>query len=129
MQNNVSLPHLVYQLTFHENSNEKDVWKGNNDLDILNNIIQDALEENSSPDSKGGSITKTEQDSKVIVVLELPVGGSVSKYCVGESDDTLEVEIQKHSLMLNPKALLYSGIKAGVLDPQTDGPQTARGGI
>ena len=31
--------------------------------------------------------------------------------------------------MLNPKALLYSGIKAGILDYMTDGPHTARGGI
>ena len=31
--------------------------------------------------------------------------------------------------MLNPKALLFSGIRAGILNNATDGPTTARGGI
>ena len=63
--------------------------------------------------------------SKVVVVLELPSGGAVTKFCVGDNDDILEVEAQKHTLMLHPKALLFSGIRAGVLDEATDGPNTA----
>ena len=41
----------------------------------------------------------------------------------------LNVEILKHSLMLNPKALLFSGIQAGILHISTDGPLTALEGI
>ena len=80
------------------------------------------MEESTAPKSR-------KKDSKIIVVLELPVGGSVSKYSIGESDDTLEIVIAKHSLMLNPKALLFSGIETGALNEQIDGPLTARGGI
>ena len=112
--NLVQLPHLVYQIDFHE-SQSNNVWcKG----DILKNI----MEESTAPKSR-------KKDSKIIVVLELPVGGSVSKYSIGESDDTLEIVIAKHSLMLNPKALLFSGIETGALNEQIDGPLTARGGI
>ena len=38
----------------------------------------------------------------------------MSQYNIGDTDDTLEVEILKHSLMLQPKALLFSGIRAGI---------------
>ena len=53
----------------------------------------------------------------------------MSGYNVGDTDDILNAEILKHSLMLNPKALLFSGIQSGILDISTDGPLTARGGI
>ena len=99
-----------------------DVWDGN---DMLKNIFDEI---GSTGDSKSDG-NEERSDSKVIIVLELPVGGSLSKYSIGDTDDVLEVEIRKHSLMLNPKALLFSGIQAGVLDEAVDGPRTARGGI
>ena len=70
-----------------------------------------------------------QDERKIIVVFELPSGGEVKKYCVGETNDRLEVQVQKHGLMLNPQALLFSGIKVGALNVNKDGPNTARGGI
>ena len=119
----IPLPHLVYQIDFIENDSNN-IWNGNH-TSIINNILQEAKV--SIDEAQKGNGKKKE--SKVIVVLELPVGGSVSKYSIGHTDDTLEIEIQKHSLMLNPKALLLSGLATGVLDLNTDGPHTARGGI
>ena len=120
----VSLPHLVYKVDFHENQIlQHSVWSGSNADNILKNILHETKKKG------GGGPTNQKNDSKVIVVLELPVGGQVSRYSIGDTDDTLEVEILKHSLMLNPKALLFSGIQAGILDELTDGPTTARGGI
>ena len=118
----VTLPHLVYKLDFHETEmSEQSVWEGN---DILAGIIKQSNDEFDESNQK-----EKKTESKVIVVLELPSGGVVSKFVVGDNDDTLEVEVQKHTLMLHPKALLFSGIRAGVLDEATDGPNTARGGI
>ena len=115
--NTVQLPHLVYKVEFHENESTNNIWAANDPEDVLKNIMQESTDGNKK------------KESKVIVVLELPVGGSVARYNVGDTDDTLEVVIAKHSLMLNPKALLFSGITAGVLNNNTDGPNTARGGI
>ena len=115
----IPLPHLVYKLEFLEESVK---WTGDKD-DILDSIIQQSkMDFNENEKEK-------KREVKVIVVVELPIGGVVSSYNVGDSDDTLNVEIQKHSLMLNPKALLFSGIQAGIFDPNTDGPSTDRGGI
>ena len=115
----IPLPHLVYKLEFLEESVK---WTGDKD-DILDSIIQQSkMDFNENEKEK-------KREVKVIVVVELPIGGVVSSYNVGNSDDTLDVEIQKHSLMLNPKALLFSGIQAGIFDPNTDGPSTDRGGI
>ena len=69
------------------------------------------------------------KDLKVIVVIEMPNGGKVTHFNVGHCDDTLEVQIQKHPLMLNPKALLLSGIVTGTLDANIGGLNTAQGGI
>ena len=118
----VTLPHLIYKLDFCETEmSEQSVWAGN---DVLAGIIKQSREELDE-----NNPTEKKTDSKVVVVLELPSGGAVTKFVVGDNDDTLEVEVQKHTLMLNPKALLFSGIRAGVLDQRTDGPNTARGGI
>ena len=115
----IPLPHLVYKLEFLE---ELVKWTGDKD-DILDSIIQQSkMDFNKNEKEK-------KREVKVIVVVELPIGGVVSSYNVGDSDDTLNVEIQKHSLMLNPKALLFSGIQADIFDPNTDGPSTDRGGI
>ena len=117
----VPLPHLVYKVGFHENEIlQHNVWAGTGADDILKNIIDE---------TKNGAPAAQKNDSKVIIVLELPVGGQVSGYNVGDTDDILNVEILKHSLMLNPKALSFSGIQSGILDISTDGPLTARGGI
>ena len=117
--NSVTFPHLVYKLDFHKTEMPKqDVWKGN---DILAGIIQQSKNEF----DKENPTEKKKTVSKVVVVLELPSGGAVTKFCVGDNDDILEVEAQKHTLMLHPKALLFSGIRAGVLDEATDGPNTA----
>ena len=113
----------MYKINFIENTiAEKSIWTSSNDDDILKNIFDSAIDASSDKN-------KVAEDSKVVVVLELPVGGSVSQFSIGETDDTLEVTILKHSLMLNPKAQLFSGIKAGILDYNNDGPHTARGGI
>ena len=112
----------MYKINFIENTiAEKSIWTSSNDNDILKNIFESAIDASSDK--------KVAEDSKVVVILELPVGGSVSQFSIGETDDTLEVTILKYSLMLNPKALLFSGIKAGILDYNNDGPHTARGGI
>ena len=108
----VALPQLVYKVDFHENE-----------------ILNDILIKNIIDETKNGAPAAQKNDSKVIIVLELPVGGQVSGYNVGDTDDILNVEILKHSLMLNPKALSFSGIQSGILDISTDGPLTARGGI
>ena len=97
------------------------MWSFDQDDAFIQSIISEA--------SSNATSNQKKIDSKVVVVLELPVGGAVSKYTIGETDDTLQVTILKHSLMLNPKALLFSGIKAGIIDNNTDGPLTARGGI
>ena len=105
----VSLPHLVYKINFIENTvAEKSIWTSSNDDDILKNIFESAIDASSDKN-------KVAEDSKVVVVLELPVGGSVSQFSIGETDDTLEVTILKHSLMLNPKALLFLESKLGFL--------------
>lgn len=66
--------------------------------------------------------------NKVVVVLQLPSDRKLTKYCIRETNEMLEVEIHKHLLMLNPEALLFSGIKSGVLNNDTDGPHTTCGG-
>ena len=119
----IPLPHLIYKVHFHENEIvSNNIWFGATSKDVLKNIIQARAKESN------GEIQKKDE-SKVIVVIELPVGGQVSQYSIGHSDDTLEVVILKHSLMLDPKALLFSGIETGMLNAHTDGPHTARGGI
>ena len=102
----IPLPHLVYKIDFLENDVEKQsVWMGKTTDDILENIIV-GVEKKSSE----------KKESKVIVVLELPSGGEVTKFCIGDTENELEVQIRKHSLMLHPQALLFSGIEAGFLD-------------
>ena len=105
-----------------------------NDVDVQN-MWSTASDENDfitsvlKSASQNEGRNKKKDERKVIVVFELPSGGEVSKYCVGETDDTLEVQVHKHGLMLNPQALLFSGIKIGAFNLKSDGPNTARGGI
>ena len=121
----VSLPHLIYQLDFSENDDDlQKLWNASSEGDFLENIIT----QNRSGNNQTAS-TKKEIERKVVVVFELPSGGEVIQYCIGDTDDTLEVQVRKHGLMLNPQALLYSGLKVGALDPVKDGPLTNRGGI
>ena len=78
---NIPLPHLVYQIDFLENDAEQQaVWSGKTPEDILENIVNGA-----------GKTRK--KDSRVIVVLELPSGGEIIKYFIGNTDDKLEVQI------------------------------------
>ena len=114
----VPLPHPVYKVDFHENQIlSHNVWSGIGPNDILKNIIDQ---------TKNGAPVAQKNDSKVIIVLKLPVEGQVSGYNVGEP---INVEILKHCLVLNLKVLLLSGIQDGILDIITDGPLTACGGI
>ena len=108
----ISLPHLVYELDF--SGTDKDMHNMWNNATDESNFISGLMNTN-----------KKEDECKIIVVFELPSGGEVVKYCVGETDDKLEVEVRKHGLMLNPQALLYSGIKIGALDENKDDPNTA----
>ena len=121
----VSIPHLVLKIDFHETEeDENGFWNGSA------SEIMDHLWEQSEKESNAKSnVTQKKKDSKVIVVIEMPNGGKVTHFNVGNTDDTLDVQIQKHPLMLNPKALLFSGIITGTLDASTDGPNTAQGGI
>ena len=52
---------------------------------------------------------------KIVAEIELPIGGDV-KYTIGETDNTLEVTVWKHALMLNFQALLYAAIDSGNLN-------------
>ena len=107
----ILLPHLVYKVDFLESKiAATNVWSATNSNDFLKSIIKER--ELEAQNSTIGTNSKTK--SKIIVVLELPVGGQVSQYNIRNTDDTLEVEILKHSLMLHPKALLFSGIRAGI---------------
>ena len=120
----ISLPHLVYRIEFLESDvNESGFWNGTDDQ-ILDNIFK-----KNSVDENNKNPEESKVEAKVIVVVELPIGGAVIKFNVGDTDDTLEIQIRKHALMLNPRALLFSGIKSGTLNLATDGPNTARGGI
>ena len=118
----VAYPHLIYRLDFLETAIfKKDVWQANTKDGILESIVDEAR----NVDNVG----KPLKDSKIVVAIELPIGGEVSKYSIGETDDTLKVTIVRHELMLNPKALLFVAIKSGHLSDATDGPYTARGEI
>ena len=61
----VALPQLVYKVDFHENE-----------------ILNDILIKNIIDETKNGAPVAQKNDSKVIIVLELPVGGQVSGYNV-----------------------------------------------
>ena len=118
----ISLPHLVYKLDFSENDDDlMALWNVSSEDDFLKNIM--------TQNSGKNVASKKKHERKVVVVFELPSGGEVTQYCIGDTDDTLEVQVRKHGLMLNPQALLYSGLKVGALDPAKDGPLTNRGGI
>ena len=94
-----------------------DVLQGSSKHRILDNIA--ALSKNY--DTVGTPV----KDSKIDVVIELPNGGDSTKYMIGETDDALEVKIQKHAFMLNPQALLFAVIESGHISDVTDGPYTA----
>ena len=85
----ISLPHLVYTVEFLEtDTQEQAVWFGSNDDDIIGDIIQQSKDDDEDLDK--------EVERKVIVVLELPSGGAVSRFSVGETDNKLEVEVKTH---------------------------------
>ena len=118
----ILFPHLVYKIDFLESKiAATNFWYATNSNDFLKSIIEER--ELEAQNSTNG--TRSKAESKIIVVLELPVEGQVSQYNIGDTDDTLEVEILKHSLMLHPKALLFFGIRAGILNEAKDGPETA----
>ena len=85
-----------------------------NDVDVQN-MWSTASDENDfitsvlKSASQNEGRNKKKDERKVIVVFELPSGGEVSKYCVGETNDSLEVQVRKHGLMLHPQALLFLG--------------------
>ena len=72
----VSLPHLVYKLDFIKNtiSSEPNLWSFAEDNKFTQSIISKA--------SRNVASNQKKIDSKVVVVLELLVGGAVSKYTI-----------------------------------------------
>ena len=70
---------------FHKsNVDEKDFWQSS-DYNIFSHIWESKTAEK--------VMKQPEKKSKIIVVFELPTGGKVSQFNVGESDDTLKLEI------------------------------------
>ena len=118
------LPRLVYTVDCLETDMQGHaVWVGINNETDDDDIIGNTMNQ-SNNDDKEEDLEK-EIDRKVIRVLKIPSRGSVSKFLIGKTDDTLEVEVKKHGFIQNPKAL----IREGVLDNNIDSPAIACGNI
>ena len=132
------LAHLVYKVDFH-NTQHSSLWTSvRSEQDALNAIYRAVSHQTNKQSNKKGRTShfSNQQDndhnmhseSKIIVVLELPSGGAVNRFYIDKSnDDVLHLDIMKHSLMLNPDAIAFAGIKSNIFDKSTDGPNTHRG--
>lgn len=79
---------------------------------ILKQILLDAK---SSSQSNGTLLERKIEDKKVVVILELPSGGTVPKYSLENDNSVLTIQIKKHPLQFSAAAIQIAGMETGVI--------------